>query len=223
MSDPSIETLTAIALQRSPRRPRGANAPSTLAYVRDLDEGDLAEIQNPPAQAIGRGYNVAEGSGLQKIRATHHLAARYLALGKLDAEVAALSGYNIQTIRQLKMDPAFQELVSHYNGRELVKVDELRERAASLGMAFLDELQDRFEDTPESFNNKSLMENASKLLDRTIMPSKATGQGPSGPPAILPAIVFIDATPQGAELPPMRRPDMLDITPQAPANRKDQE
>lgn len=184
MEDFSV--LDAIAISRGSRKPH--NSQPTLSYVRDLELSDLPNIQAPEPSA-------APGSVVKQMKQTHHLLAMALASGAKDIKAAQLTGYSPSTVSSLKSDPTFKQLIEHYANAELASYEELKQRAAALGLSFLDELQQRFEDKPEAFDNKSLMDNATKLLDRTIMPSKA-GQGvpppPAGPPQ-LPSIVFINA------------------------------
>jgi len=163
------DLLANIALRRSAKP---ALAP-TMCYVRDLDISDKAELENPPEQGFSNDYGALNG-GIKKIRHTHHLLAMVLAEGANTQRASALTGYAPGTIYSLSNDPQFRDLIEHYKSATMAEYEELKRRAASLGMSFLDELQARFEESPEEFGNGELMKNATALLDRTILPSKVS-------------------------------------------------
>jgi hypothetical protein len=102
---------------RNPRSP-------VVKSVRDLVPADLEELRKPTTK-----YQV------MKLRDSHHMVARYLALGKTNKETAELTGYSQQRIVILKQDPSFIELITRYraevheNWRE--HVDALAEIATS--------------------------------------------------------------------------------------------
>ena len=137
-----------------------------------------------------------------------------LAEGATPQRAAALTGYAPTTIAQLSGDPTFRELIAHYRTQTMAEYEDIRRRAASLGLSFLDELQERLEASPEEFSSKELMTNASALLDRTILPSKASGplQAPPAQPTRI-LVEFVDA-------PAPRTLEPLDITPLLQAEPK---
>lgn len=201
MSDFENPILDSIAFDRRRRAKGGA----TLAYVRDLDEGDAEELENPTPTGKGTSYNSQTGTGLKRLRHTHHLLAMVLAEGASHAQASGLTGYSPATIAMLSLDPTFQELIAHYRVEHMAEYEDIRRRAASLGLSFLDELQERLEEAPDAFTNKEVKETAAMLLDRTILPAKTQ----STPAAAAPAqpfsvgIAFIQAPSQGeAPLPP---------------------
>lgn len=87
--------------------PRGRLAkPRPIVSIRDLTRVDLEALREkrvgPPT--------------VSRFRDPHHRLARLCALGLRDREIAERSGYSIQRLGTLKMDPAFNELVAKYRG-----------------------------------------------------------------------------------------------------------
>lgn len=183
MSESNFALLDGIVLSRQ-RKPQ---VQSTLAFVRELGPGDREELENPRPQSIPKGYNGAEG-GLRKMRHSHHLLARVLATGARPEKASLLSGYATSTIYVLQTDPTFQTLIEHYKDQTMADLAEVRARAEALGLSFLDEVQDRFDSAPESFETKELHKMAMDLLDRTSLPSKAPGGGAPSRPAAPPTL-----------------------------------
>lgn len=183
MPESDFALLDGIVLSRQ-RKPQTL---STLAFVRELGPEDREELEHPRPQSAPKGYNGAEG-GLRKMRHSHHLLARVLATGARPEKASLLSGYATSTIYVLQTDPTFQTLIEHYKDQTMADLAEVRARAEALGLSFLDEIQDRFDENPEAFESKELHKMAMDLLDRTSLPSKAQGgQGlkPPGPPPTL--------------------------------------
>jgi hypothetical protein len=109
---------------------------------------------------------------LKKIRARHHEAARLMASGKNDAEIHILTGLAYSTLSILRNDPAFADLVAHYNKIADEKFETTHERLAALGTDAIEVLQERLEETPEEFDNDQLITVIKTTSDRT-------GYGPS--------------------------------------------
>lgn len=126
-----------------------------------------------------------------RLRHTHHMLARALAEGKSNIEAAALSGYAPGSVSALKADPAFQELVAHYQAQVDDLFAQIQDRIGALGVSFLDEIQQRLEVSPESFSIGQLQKMAEFLLDRSVAPAKnGLKAGPGGPAAISVKIDF---------------------------------
>lgn len=77
-----------------------------IVSVRELAREDLAIIVEPRAKV----------EATQKLRDPHHRLARLVASGIKHIDVVAKSGYSMNRLSQLLVDPAFNELVSHYRG-----------------------------------------------------------------------------------------------------------
>lgn len=84
---------------------RRASHPEILE-VRELTS---AEVKATPRAAVER---------IKKLRDSHHMAARLLAMGFKSQDAAAETGYSINGLSTLAQSPAFQELVATY--REMV-------------------------------------------------------------------------------------------------------
>lgn len=162
--DPGLEYLIDQAVALTPRRGRpGGPAPTIL---REIGEEDAAELLVERRDSLQR-------QPLERLRTTHHLAARELAQGKPNVEVALITGYSPQRISDLLADPTFRELVAHYKSQVEAKWLNVQERLAALGLALTEELQHRLETAPEGFTNEDLRRWAETTLDRAgVGPSK---------------------------------------------------
>jgi hypothetical protein len=87
--------------------------------VRDVTAGDVVPRGSAPA--------------ITRLRDSHHTAARLLARGLNETEVAHITGYALSRLSSLKRDPLFAELIDAYRieGREAARDLE----AMWLGMA----------------------------------------------------------------------------------------
>lgn len=123
-------------------------------------------------------------------RSAHHLLAQLCAEGKSNIEIGLITGYSPAYISKLRSeDPAFRELLAHYAvERERVFVDAL-ERMKALGVASLEELQERLESDPASFKHRELLEIAELML------TKGSGSASPAAPAVSIAVNFV--TPPG--------------------------
>lgn len=151
----TISDLVDMAIPSLPKGRRGSPAlPPT--FVREMTPADVQHVLT----------TAAPRQQLQRIRHTHHLAARLLAEGRSNVEVADIVALSPVRICQLKNDPAFQELVEHYKTQVNAKYVNFHEKLAGLGMAFVDELAQRLEEEPDKFSNDEVMRALEKLLDR---------------------------------------------------------
>jgi len=139
---------------------RGGRRPSTTTcdVVRSLTPDDLPKLNSRELSPR------AELPTLLSLRTAHHQLAQLLAKGTEQNLVALITGYSPAYISRLKGDPAFKELLDFYSSeREKVFVDVL-ERMKALGVATLEELQERLTDDPSSFSNRELHEQLRLLL-----------------------------------------------------------
>lgn len=143
--------------------PRGRPAKVHAEFIRNLKPEDLAKLPGRP---------LLLPSPLAKVRTTHHFAAKLIAEGQRLVDVSAATGYTPARLQQLKGDPAFAELIEHYKAQVNAKYINVHDRLAAVGLATLEELQDRLEEAPESFSNQDLQDQLKLLLDRS-------GYGPS--------------------------------------------
>src|SRR5438105_3835863 len=84
--------------------------PAGPVFVRELTEGDLALLADPPPLANTQ-------RPLVRIRHRHHQLARLLAGGTAAVEASAITGYSQMRISLLQKDPAFCELMAYYAGQ----------------------------------------------------------------------------------------------------------
>lgn len=153
-----LDSMIDQAVAALPRGRRGgAAAPPSL--VRSISRDDLPEILASPAPPPAE-------RPMLRIRHQHHLAAKLMADGKKQAEVALITGYSTARLAQLEKDPSFQELLSHYKDQAVEKWLNVHERLAALGITVTEELMDRLEEAPEDFSNEELRKLAETLLDR---------------------------------------------------------
>lgn len=120
--------------------PRGrgrAPAPNTAEYVRELGPSDLALL------ASERGV---KPTAIVRLRDRHHALARCLASGMNLAEASAITGYDISRISVLRGDPQFKELMTHYQGMAEVGLAQFQERALTVAVTALNNLQEMLED-----------------------------------------------------------------------------
>ncbi len=115
---------------------------------------------------------------IQRLRASHHAAARHLANGKSIRETAALVGRTPQRIGDLTRDPTFQELQAYY---ETQRTDVDLDRAEAIQADLVDvaelavhEMQARLEDPAKlaTIPIGELRQVAALGLDRTVAPPK---------------------------------------------------
>lgn len=161
--DPALDALVSQALALPRGRPRSAPPPTILREIGPEDEAELHGVRSAPQQRP-----------LEKVRHTHHLAARELALGRKIVDVAAVTGYTPQRISDLKNDPTFQELVAHYQAQHDERRLNVQERLEGLGIALTEEVLERLDTAPESFSNEELRRWAETALDRAGHGPQAT-------------------------------------------------
>ena len=200
----SLEREVDEVLLGSARGGRKPHEELQIEIVRMLGQDDIEVLQNPPA--IG-----AKPPLIGQIRHTHHQLAQLLAKGHNESEASLITGYSPAHISNLKLDPTFQELLSHYQQeREAIFVDVL-ERMKALGLSTLDEIQRRMEDNPEKISFRELQE----LAELTLVKGRQQGGGGFGgggsnaPPINL-NVKFVGASSAS-----------IDVTPQRPAIEKD--
>lgn len=170
------------------RRP----APIDYLVTRELGAEDVVKLWELPAERV---------TPLKKLRYNHHLLAKAVASGKSLMECSAITGLSGARISVIKNDPAFMELVSFY-AEELHEVFvDVHARMAALGTSVLEELQERFDEAPDKFTKKELMELFTTMADRSIPSAKggpkqqaSLGLGPNGGLALQINFVGSDVT-----------------------------
>lgn len=130
----------------------------TAEVLRPLTDADMALL----AQEKG-----STTPPLKRIRDRHHSAARLLASGVAEGQVAIITGYDISRISILKNDPAFAELVAFYRANVETAYASMHEQLAGMSMDALIMLRDRMEEEPEKVSMGQLMELIKLGADRT--------------------------------------------------------
>lgn len=168
-----LADLEAIALLAPP--PARGKAPKAVAFgsQRELTVQDIAALHAPEAV-------VTRQAPLQVLRYRHHRLARLVAEGHKYVDIGEMVGYTPGRISVLLEDPAFQELVKHYEGEVKQEYLDVHERLAALGITAMEELQERLEDSPKALSNKELQGIMETALDRSIAPNKAPGASAGG-------------------------------------------
>lgn len=142
----------------------------TPVFVRELTAEDRELSLNPPASPAQQ--------RLKKIRDTHHALARALASGMGNAEASACTGYSIVRISILLADPAFQDLIAHYQEIVETAYADLYSRMGALSVDIIDELRERFEDGEEDSKGEMKPLSTTQLHAMLISFADRTGFGP---------------------------------------------
>lgn len=116
---------------------------------------------------------------LQRLKASHHTAARLLAAGLSVKEVATKVGRTPQRIGDMqRTDPAFQDLIAYYESMiEETDLEEIREMQGmfrGIGLDALDEVRERLDDPKRraEIPMSELRMLATAAADRTDAPVK---------------------------------------------------
>lgn len=182
--DPSGEALLDEVTFGNGRGGRRQAEDISISVVRSLTPEDVPALQAKHATG-GPGQKVIA------LRHSHHQTARLLAEGLENAEVSLITGYHPNYISGvLKNDPAFCELVEHYESQTKIRFVDLVERLRASGLSALDELNRRLEEETGSWSRRELMEFVELSLSKVVEPKTA----PVGP-AVAVAISFVQATP----------------------------
>lgn len=129
-----------------------------VAYSRDLLPADLEALKLP------RGTSVRS---LVRIHASHHALARCLATGMKASQAGLVTGYSTARISQLTHDSAFAALVEDYRQEVKGVFADLGERMANCSLDFIELLQERREEAPESFTIPMIIDIVKAFADRT--------------------------------------------------------
>lgn len=165
----TLEELTkglpegALDIPSADGRGRGANI-FEAEITRELEEEDLLLAPDP---------SQSQPVVTKSLRARHHELAKHLAMGTRNQnEIAELTGYSVSRISILKSDPAFADLVEHYEGEITEIFRDNHERLADMAKESADIILERLDENPEGFTHNQLMELVKLSADRT-------GNGPT--------------------------------------------
>lgn len=104
---------------------------------------------------------------IKNIRNSHHRLAQLLAGGMSETNAAHMCGFTPNRVSVLKQSPAFVELLAHYQDQVHGAFKDFTTAAGELSKDFLDELQRRLEESPDSFTPTALLEAVRTLADRS--------------------------------------------------------
>lgn len=139
--------------------PRGRRSNAfEVRYAGEVGESDLALL------AGSRG---TKPHAVKQLRDRHHALARAIASGMGNVEASAVTGYDPARISVLKGDPAFKELVSHYQTVKESAFAEFQDRAAAVAIEALNQIAEELEERPEEVSLSQKMDIVVKLADRT--------------------------------------------------------
>lgn len=152
---PSLDLAIPSRLSPAGRPPK----PVAVDYLGPLTEADIL--------LIFTGEAGVRAKPLQKIRAAHHNVAILLSQGHTSASVSRITGYSPSRIALLKEDPAFKQLLAHYSQMGEQATADFFQQLADLGIAAVQELQERLETDPDNFSPDELIKIVEKTSDRT--------------------------------------------------------
>lgn len=173
--------------------------PLQIFNSRAMTTEEAKEILAVPRGGVGHGH-----VSIKTITATHHSIAQLAAKGLPTVEISLITGRSPSTINALRDDPAFRELLAHYETqKDLVIVDVLG-RMHTAGLSAIDELQERLLNSPKSLTARELMELAELGLIKGRV--GAGGQAGTGANASAPAtgvtinVKFVEPRPAQPDL-----------------------
>jgi hypothetical protein len=174
----------------SARGARGVKAPKPhppFYVLRSMTVEDLPLLRSPPALLPDQ----VRVQSLGEVRYTHHMLAQLLVQGKSQSECSALTGYSPSYISLIKDDPAFRELLCHYEGiREASFVDTIA-RMRGLGLHTLEELQSRLASEPARWTKRELMELAELCLIKPMAATRGAVAPIGGGPGVSVSVNFV--------------------------------
>lgn len=148
---------------------RGALSILSIEVERELDETDLLELKNLPANSP---------PPLKALTARHRRAALMVAEGKTNDHIADALGYTPTRIAQLRNDPGFMYTASTFEDQihEIAIADEqrLQGKLRLMGEGALDEINDRLDDPAQMklIPTAELRQLVTTAADRTFAPPK---------------------------------------------------
>lgn len=146
-----------------PGRRKGPPAP--LVVTRNLTPEDILKAASTEVGEPGKVVS------LKNTKNSHHQVARLLAAKEEIVTISAITGYSPARVHQLKADPLFQELLSHYERVEAELYKDARAdmhaRLSAIGFDSIETLHERLLENPDGFTNKELLAIVEATADRT--------------------------------------------------------
>lgn len=132
----------------------------------DLIVGSPVPLAASDLTLLAAGLPRVAPAPLARLRARHHGLAKSLAEGMRPGVAAAIHGYSASRVSILQGDPAFKELIAHYQNERDSDFARVAERLTGLAVAAMDELAERLEESPEKIKNGELMKLTAIAADR---------------------------------------------------------
>lgn len=185
MSERSLSLLEDLAV---------AGALSAIEEVyevqREITQSDIPiVVQELREKNWARANSPGEASDIRVLRVGHHQLAQLLAAGVEDVEASYVTGKSVSTIRSLRGDPAFKELLSYYAEQQHSRDLNIYDRLTTIGALASELLAERLEQTPDKFTNGEL-----RQLLEIAAPSKGNAaSGERTPASLAVSINFVPA------------------------------
>jgi len=163
-----------------PSRGRPGGTGLIMTVERELTAEDIARLSSEPRTPVSV-------PPIQRLKASHHAAARHLASGKNVRETAFLVGCTPQRITQLQADPSFNHLCDYYREQvtegSLQEIERVQTKLRILAETATDILQERLDDPAkaETLPIGELRQIGAFGFDRTVAPPKTANTLPAAP------------------------------------------
>lgn len=173
--------------------------PLEFDVIRPLTEADIA----------AKGRN-SKQTALKRITERHHAMARAMVMGMEPIEVAITFNLSPDWVKELRADPAFQELMTFYGRAETLTLRSTQERMAGVANEAIDLIEERLENeaTRGKITVGQALEIAKTFADRT-------GNGPQT--TSVQVNIHAGLADRMAEARRRAQAAMIDITPQEAA------
>lgn len=140
-----------------------ASKPFSAELERELDLDDMATLLEEKGVAA---------PAIAQLRERHHALARLIAEGRRPGEAAILCRYSQSRMSILLADPAFRELIAHYQTLVNEEFVDFQAKLAELALDAAGIMQSRMEETPDELSDATVLAILTIGADRT-------GHGPS--------------------------------------------
>lgn len=143
---------------------------------------DRVERQRVPT-SVKTGKSLTFITPIQNLTPKHHAIARLIADGLRDTDVAAMTGYTVVRVYQLKNDPMFKDLVDFYLSEVSAKFKDTIEMRRRVGVLAMDRLTEKLLDDEigPTLSAKSLTEIAEFALGKAGDNGNSNGNSVAGP------------------------------------------
>jgi len=138
--------------------------------VRQIEPSDLPLLQQELRERNWQSQR--PDHVVSSLRTGHQQLAQLLASGVNDLDASMITGRSVGSIRTLRVDPAFKELLAYYAEQQNGHKFDAYARLVTLGGTAMEVLQERLEETPDKFTNNELRQIVESTMDRSAAPAK---------------------------------------------------